>query len=290
MKIIILGLLFLVACSPQKPSISFEQTLTTSNVVYGEDGRKDLSEINDPQLIEMARSTVAFMDSKDLVYDSVFNKYNFENAEPTLPFCTTEKFRNQPRWADCSGTLISEDRILTAGHCVPTAKDCAQAKIVFDYAIMTGEKSVASISGDNVFSCKKVIAFSNLKLDTDFAIIQLDRPVEGRKPLEFSTAELTFKNQLLLIGHPEGLPTKITFNGKIRSLIPAHYFTASLDAFSGNSGSAVFDQDTKKIVGVLVRGERDYDRKNGCYVAKQCDEDGCRGEDVTRISEVLKFL
>ncbi len=291
MKILFLGILFLSACSQKNPSLSFaEARNTSSKVIYGEDGRKDLSEISDPQLLQMARSTVAFMDAKDLVYDSVFNKYNFENNEPTLPFCTTEKFRNQPRWADCSGTLISEDLILTAGHCVPTNKDCAQAKIVFDYAIPTGQKNVNSILGDNVFSCKKVVAFSNLKLDTDFAIIQLDRPVVGRKPLEFSTTELTYKSPLMLIGHPEGLPTKITFNGKVRSLIPDHYFTASLDAFSGNSGSAVFDQDSKKIVGILVRGEHDFEKKNGCYVAKQCDEDGCRGEDVTRISEVLKFL
>lgn len=291
MKIFLIGFLFLVACSNSNQSqiLKYDDAAST-NVVYGEDGRKDLSEITDPQLLQMARSTVAFMDAKDLVYDSVFNKYNFENTEPTLAFCTTEKFRNQPRWADCSGTLISEDLILTAGHCVPTNKDCAQAKIVFDYAIPTGQKNVNTISGDNVFSCKKVVAFSNLKLDTDFAIIQLDRPVVGRKPLEFSTTELTYKSPLMLIGHPEGLPTKITFNGKVRSLIPDHYFTASLDAFSGNSGSAVFDQDSKKIVGILVRGERDYERKNGCYIAKQCDEDGCRGEDVNRISEVLKFL
>ena len=179
----IISFLFLAACS-QQPSESIVSTSDTStNVVYGEDGRKDLSEITDPQLLQMARSTVAFMDAKDLVYDSVFNKYNFENTEPTLPFCTTEKFRNQPHWADCSGTLIAEDLILTAGHCVPTNKDCAQAKIVFDYSIPTGQKNVNTISGDNVFSCKKVVAFSNLKLDTDFAIIQLDRPVVGRKPL-----------------------------------------------------------------------------------------------------------
>ena len=286
----IISFLFLAACS-QQPSESIVSTSDTStNVVYGEDGRKDLSEITDPQLLQMARSTVAFMDAKDLVYDSVFNKYNFENTEPTLPFCTTEKFRNQPHWADCSGTLIAEDLILTAGHCVPTNKDCAQAKIVFDYSIPTGQKNVNTISGDNVFSCKKVVAFSNLKLDTDFAIIQLDRPVVGRKPLEFSTTELTYKSPLMLIGHPEGLPTKITFNGKVRSLIPDHYFTASLDAFSGNSGSAVYNENTKKIVGILVRDQRDYERKNGCYIAKQCDENDCRGEDVTRISEVLKFL
>ena len=72
MKIFLIGILFLAACSNSNQSLTFKNDNTAStNVVYGEDGRKDLSEITDPQLIQMAQSTVAFMDSKDLVYDSV---------------------------------------------------------------------------------------------------------------------------------------------------------------------------------------------------------------------------
>jgi V8-like Glu-specific endopeptidase len=63
-----------------------------------------------------------------------------------------------------------------------------------------------------------------------------------------------------------------------------------LDAFQGNSGSSVFNQKTRQIVGVLVRGEQDYERQNGCYVAKVCGENDCRGEDVMRISEIRKKL
>ncbi len=291
MKKIILALVFLSACSKQKniPK-DFQKTNTDSNVVYGEDGRLDYFEMKNPELQNMARSTVAFINPRHLIYDSVFNIYNFENAEVSVMFCSTEKFQKQPKFADCSGSLVAADIVLTAGHCVQNAKDCANTKIVFDYSLDSASKKLNSLPADDVYSCQKIIAFSNIKNSTDFALIQLDRPAIGRKPLEFSTAELTDKDSLMMIGHPMGLPTKFTMNGMVRSLIPEHYFTASMDAFSGNSGSAVFDQNTKKIVGVLVRGESDFDKKNGCYVAKQCDENGCRGEDVTRVREILKYL
>jgi V8-like Glu-specific endopeptidase len=289
-KKIILCIFLVSACSKKmtEPSQNII-TNSTANVVYGEDGRIDFFETNDSDLQNMARSTVALIDPRHLIYDSVFDVYNLENAESSIPFCSTEKFQKQPKYADCSGSLVAPDIILTAGHCIQSTKDCANTKIVFDYTLKFQSEKLYSLPAKNVFSCQKIIAFSNLKNSSDFALIQLDRPALGRSPLELSTEQLKYKDPLMLIGHPMGLPTKFTLNGVVRSLIPEHYFTASLDAFSGNSGSAVFDQNTKKIVGVLVRGESDFDKKNGCYLAKHCDENGCRGEDVTRISEVLKY-
>ena len=290
MKKIILSAFFIFGCAKENNHQLFQQTSADSNVVYGQDGRIDFFAMNDPQLKNMARSTVAFIDSRHLVYDSVFNVYNLENAEASVSFCSTEKFQRQPKFADCSGSLIARDLVLTAGHCIKDPDDCRKTKIVFDYTLDTVSKNLNRLRADDVYTCKKIIASSNSKNSTDFALIQLDRPAAGRSPLELSSKPLTYQDPLMLIGHPMGLPTKFTMNGKVRSLIPEHFFTASLDAFSGNSGSAVFDQNTKKIVGILVRGESDFDRRNGCYVAKQCDENGCRGEDVTRISEVLKYL
>lgn len=289
-QIFVVSLFFLFSCTEKNKNYFAHVDLQkNSNVIYGDDGRTEISDAA-ADLQELARSTVAFIPNEKMVFDSVFNKYNFKSESNYMNFCPTERFKTQPRFADCSGTLIAEDLILTAGHCVSTPKDCKETKIVFDYKMNSFDKTIDSIRAENVYSCQKIMAFKNQKFDTDYAIIQLDRAVTERKPLEFSNTALTYQDTLMLIGHPDGLPTKITLNGKIRSLIEERYFKATLDAFSGNSGSAVFDQSTHKIVGVLVRGEVDYERKNGCMISKVCNENDCRGEDVTRISEVQKAL
>lgn len=65
---------------------------------------------------------------------------------------------------------------------------------------------------------------------------------------------------------------------------------ANLDTYGGNSGSAVFNDRTGEVEGILVRGEVDYTYKGNCMVSNVCTDSGCRGEDVTYISEVLQFL
>ncbi|MBC7420275.1 MAG: trypsin-like peptidase domain-containing protein [Bdellovibrio sp.] len=260
-----------------------------SKIIYGDDGRQDYFEITDLSLLKLARSTVAIIDEDDLVLFPRENIYQFRGTND-IPMCESEKFLKQPRIAYCSGSLIGTDLVLTAGHCVRDHHDCQSARFVFDYKLSNSHSKLQSVSPENVFRCHEIIKTTEAKNGADFAIIRLDRAVIGREPLKFAESELTYHTTLMAIGHPAGLPTKFTLNGKVRNLIPDLFFTASIDSFSGNSGSSVFDQQTGLIVGVLSRGDQDYERENSCYIAKVCQEDGCRGEDVTRISEVKKYL
>ncbi|MEI8190645.1 MAG: hypothetical protein WCI75_13115 [candidate division NC10 bacterium] len=70
----------------------------------------------------------------------------------------------------------------------------------------------------------------------------------------------------------------------MRDASPNGYFVANLDTYGGNSGSAVFSATTGLVEGILVRGENDYVWKGGCRVSNRCPADGCRGEDVTKVS------
>ncbi len=88
----------------------------------------------------------------------------------------------------------------------------------------------------------------------------------------------------MVIGHPAGLPTKVSGGAKVRDAGPTGHFVANLDTYGGNSGSAVFNAKTGLIEGILVRGEIDYTWRGGCKVSNTCADDGCRGEDVTKIS------
>lgn len=266
-------------------------TQQASPVIYGEDNRKDFDEVSDTNLKEMAGSTVALIEKEKMTLDTVFNVYRFEKPSSTLPLCPSEKFHDQSTWAFCSGSLVAPDVVLTAGHCIEDEKDCKSTFFVFDYELHGKQKIFSQVSAENVFTCSEIIYSGAQKQAADFALIRLDREVKDREPLALSDKEVVYSDQLMMIGHPEGYPTKFTFGGKIRSLLSPSFFRIAIDAYSGNSGSSVFDQNTYKIVGVLSRGENDYVRKNSCLVSNVCDEEtGCRGEDVTRIEEVKKYL
>ena len=83
------------------------------------------------------------------------------------------------------------------------------------------------------------------------------------------------------------MPTKIADGANVRNL-QGKFFQANLDTYGGNSGSAVFNVETGEVEGILVRGETDYvfNSALGCQVSNLCAADGCRGEDVTYISNV----
>ena len=83
---------------------------------------------------------------------------------------------------------------------------------------------------------------------------------------------------------PSGIPLKYAPGAEIRDISKPEFFVANLDTFGGNSGSGVYDQATKELVGILVRGDTDYVLDSGCRGDNVCPSSGSLGEDVTRIS------
>jgi hypothetical protein len=52
----------------------------------------------------------------------------------------------------------------------------------------------------------------------------------------------------------------------------------------------VLDATTGVVEGILVRGEADsVTTSAGCQVSKVCADTGCRGEDITRITNVPRI-
>ena len=67
------------------------------------------------------------------------------------------------------------------------------------------------------------------------------------------------------------------------------YFSANLDTYGGNSGSAVFNANTGVVEGILVRGATDYvsdPSQGGCRVSNILGKHAGKGEDVTYITNV----
>ncbi|MEE3079958.1 MAG: serine protease [Bdellovibrionota bacterium] len=262
-------------------------------VVYGEDDRRDLYEVSNSLHLELARSTAAMIAGykvKITANGSVELKDTKTLAQRGI--CSDERFSEQVTSANCSGFLVGEDLLVTAGHCIKTQSDCEANKWVFDFAYHSNNTNeVMELNESSVYGCKEIIERDlNRSDNNDYALIRLDRKVTDRDPLKFRTnGQVKEGADLVVIGHPTGLPTKVADGATVRSNPSSRvYFTANLDTFGGNSGSAVFDANTGVVEGILVRGETDYkyDWNKGCRVVYKCSDNGCRGEDVTKITNI----
>ena len=67
-------------------------------------------------------------------------------------------------------------------------------------------------------------------------------------------------------------------------------FRASLDSFAGNSGSPVIDLESHKVIGILVKGSKDYIADHSCYRPNTCIDLSCSGEAVTMTHFFAPFI
>jgi V8-like Glu-specific endopeptidase len=258
-------------------------------VVYGEDNRKDLFEVQDPKLIQAAKSTSAIFSKFKLKRSGTVFQVSSSSFKEEFNMCSNEPFADQQAGAKCSAFLVGSQLMATAGHCI-NSNDCDEAAFVFDFAYTTPSSQPQYIPQEQVYYCSRVIK-RELNSQLDYALVLLDRPVLDREPLKLSESPAQVDMPLTVIGHPAGIPTKIADGAKVRSS-KTGFFVSNLDTYGGNSGSAVFNSETMEVLGILVRGERDYtyDSENKCYVSNYCLEGACRGEDVTHISTIKRAL
>lgn len=279
----------LIGCQPSNNSVKKESdpTTITDKVIYGADDRKDIYEVSNPLLVNLAKSTVALVKKRDLSLNSVSGNIELKTKVfgTAYGLCPNEPFYNQPLGAFCSGFLVAKNIIVTAGHCIRSQYDCSQTQFVFDYEVRSPSSAAkTSFSADEVYSCAEIIKSEVRSSGGDYAVIRLDRDVNGRAPLSLSSnSPIRNGTPLVVIGHPAGLPKKVAGGAMVRSVEPEH-FVANLDTYGGNSGSAVFNATSGDVEGILVRGETDFVYRNGCRSSNQCANSSCDGESVTHIS------
>jgi V8-like Glu-specific endopeptidase len=263
---------------------------TRNKVIYGEDNRLDPEDTVNSLHVKISKSTAAqIANFKIKSHKSVYLLEN-ETLQESMNVCASEKFSQQNAIGRCSGFLVGPDLLVTAGHCVVNDYHCSQYSWVFDYR--SDEIADGEIEKSKVYKCKKILVQAlDSAAKSDYALIQLDRAVSDRRPLSFRTkGKVATGTGLVVIGHPSGLPTKISAGATVKENTHNQFFKADLDTFGGNSGSAVFDTKTGSVEGILVRGAKDYVMSSkGCLVVNECKDmkqPGCYGESVSRITKV----
>ncbi len=259
-------------------------------VIYGDDNRVDVYQVERTDIRDVADSTVALIQTKSLSkIENDFVKARTTEFGASFDLCADEMFYEQPTAAFCSGFLVGEDLIATAGHCIRST-DCKKTAFVFGFKMENTGSVLDTFPPDEVYNCKEVVA-RELTNNQDYALVRLDRPVRGHRVLNLQQNPVEPGDALFVVGHPSGLPTKVADGATVRSQ-NSGYFKANTDTYGGNSGSAVFNARTNEVVGILVRGETDfiYDGNKNCYRSKKCATDACGGEDVTHISYISEAI
>ncbi len=151
-----------VGCGPLEPGESppSPEVLGESKapVVYGTDNRPDVYAHADATLrARAAQATVALMRPSTINTSNPNNvTFTAQTLGASYNLCTTERFRDDPTPAFCSGTLIDDDLVLTAGHCITSASDCSNTRFVFNF-YRPAAGVLQTVTTADVFSCQSIV-------------------------------------------------------------------------------------------------------------------------------------
>lgn len=261
--------------------------------IYGIDNRVFIHSKMDAILLKQSKAIALIVDNENLTKRFFRSTLLGKTLQENVQLCSDEKFSTKPSIKSCTGFLVKSNILLTAGHCIVDENDCENKKIIFDVLDSPSKLSNSNrtVLTNNVYGCKSIIARGQ-DGNSDFSLIQLDKTITDRTPLEYNKSSLMSRPaSVYMIGHPYGLSQMLSRSTKVRAEDSGDLiFKASINSFQGNSGSPVFNSETHKVEGVLINGQEDlvFDSQNKCYRYRVYN--GAGGEGILSISHILPFI
>mgnify|MGYP003670146702 CR=1 FL=1 len=256
------------------------------------DSRVEIANLNTEDSWEIYIATAA--NSVGMVVDiaklqKINNNYYRLNTnidlKTALNVCDNTAFSSQPVVGVGTAFPIEKNIFITAAHVFE--KEPSKYAIVFGFKMANKNNAIDNIiPSTGVYFVERVLKSSK---DIDIVSFKVNREFSG-VPLQTETGD-TYKinDQVYMLGYPLGLPQKLTINAEIEENTHPQFFLTSLDSFSGNSGSPVFNYRTNKVIGVMVSGGVDFKFNGNCYEEAICTPPYCVGEKIIRLDEFLKF-
>lgn len=258
---------------------------------YGSSLNKDFFEISNQQILDDADSVVSIFESSS-IQDNKDNTSSLLTTEfgESYDLCQSEKYRKQPIGAFCSGVLVGLDIIATTGHGI-NSSNLLDTRFIFGFKIKDINETNIVINNFDIYKGKRIINRKLTDDGPDYALVQLDRKVMNHNVAIIRTdGKISANTKVHVIGHPCGLPLKLGYDSIIKDNSNDSYFVTNLDTYGGNSGSPVFNSDTHKVEGILVRGETNFISIGNCNKSLICPTTGCRGLDCTRTTTFSHLL
>lgn len=265
---------------------------------FGTLARADVYGVSEESAIHDMRAQTIKLATAILVRDADWFTQNNRKLSDAYRFCSTPPFYSEQRTlGHCSGTLVGPDLILTAGHCVQSESDCESMSIAFDYIDPLSPESLKQRS-DLKYRCQRMVIHRTPILgiiSPDYALIQLDRNVVGRTPIELKSFNSS-SDTIQAFGHPHGLPLKIStgYMSASRDKNPdkGFYYEASMLAAPGLSGAGIYNS-AYELIGILVRGGAPYNTddalpRSRCYIPIKCTANSCPWIHIQKLDSILE--
>jgi len=277
-----------------------EKTLDRSKerALFDKDDRTDFYEIPEGPAQKNAESIVAITTAKGLVQNKKdLYELKTRNFGEAFSLCDREPFFHQPIAAGgfCTGFLVDEDIIATAGHAVNPG-NLDELQFIFDFRVDHPRCSAKKrFPGEKVYKGVEIIGRKLERIGNldDWTLVRLDRKVRDRQIVYLSQRHVIPKQEVYVIGHPLGLPLKYAPGAQVCDTVKEAFFKADLDIYSGNSGSPVFDSSSHEVVGMVVRGAgNDFRWTGSCWISAifQKGREYGIGAHCTRVSQFIQKI